>query len=268
MVEHAPHPDILAEPGGLLWRRSWRRRKATEPEAHQELVVLHGLQGHATYMIDGVVHELRQGTILWALAGQRHFLLSDSVNFDMWVALVSDRILAEDSDLPPIRMLPMAEALAPRQVPQTISDTLDMMASAQTSCTSPLTQAAGLRLWLAHAWRHWQLAADDAGKRTHPAVTKAAQMWHDNPARSLTDISREAGLSASRLGRLFKSQIGQDVVAYRTEQKLRIFELIRATNPRLSLLSAALESGFGSYAQFYRAWRHRYGTSPAFRDVD
>ena len=104
MVETAPHPEVIPAPGGLMWRRSWRRRHATEPEAHQELVVLTGITGSAAYLVDGIVHDIRPGTVVWALAGQQHFLLSESPDFDMWVALVSSRILTRTPDMPPQRL--------------------------------------------------------------------------------------------------------------------------------------------------------------------
>jgi len=245
-----------------MWRRSWRRRRATEPEAHQELVVLNGIKGNASYLIDGIVHQIRRGTILWALAGQQHFLLSESAEFDMWVALVSSRIVARDADMPPQRISDVSEALPPRVLSPEAGDNLHAIAVAQTESASVLTKAAGLRLWLAYAWAHWQLAANDAGRHIHPAVTRAAQIWHQDPEKTLKDVAKDAGLSAGRLGRLFKEQIGKDVVTYRTDQKIRQFEIIRSRTPRLSLTTAALDAGFGSYTQFYRAWWARYGTHP------
>lgn len=262
MVETAPHPEVIPAPGGLMWRRAWRRRHATEPEAHQELVVLAGIQGSASYLIDGVVHEIRRGTVLWALAGQQHFLLSESAEFDMWVALVSSRIITADADMPPHRISDISATPPPRILSPEASDMLHEIAVAQTASTTVVTKAAGLRLWLAHAWAHWQLAANDSGRHIHPAVTKAAHLWHQNPEKSLKDIASEAGLSPGRLGRLFRAQIGKDAVTYRTDQKIRQFEIIKSRHPRLSLTTAALDAGFGSYTQFYRAWRARYGTNP------
>ena len=154
MVETAPHPEVVPAPGGLMWRRAWRRRHATEPEAHQELVVLAGIQGSASYLIDGVVHEIRRGTVLWALAGQQHFLLSESAEFDMWVALVSSRIITADADMPPHRISDISATPPPRILSPAASDMLHEIAVAQAASTTVATKAAGLRLWLAHAWAH------------------------------------------------------------------------------------------------------------------
>ena len=262
MVETAPHPEVVPAPGGLMWRRSWRRRHATAPEAHQELVVLIGITGNASYLIDGVVHEVRRGTLVWALAGQQHFLLSESAEFDMWVVLASRRIVTQDPDMPPQHISDTGAALPPRVLTAEALEALHTIAVAQTDATTIGTKAAGLRLWLAKAWAQWQIAATDAGRHIHPAVSRAAQIWRQYPERNLKAVARDAGLSPGRLGRLFRAQIGKDVVTYRTEQKIRRFEAIKAQHPRLSLTSAALDAGFGSYTQFYRAWRTSYGTHP------
>ena len=89
----------------------------------------------------------------------------------------------------------------------------------------------------AYGWRrapaHSHLTANDAGRHIHPAVTEAAQIWHQiqyqDPERRLKDVAGDAGLSPW-LGRLFKEQIGKDVT-YRTDQKMRLFEIIRSRTP-------------------------------------
>ena len=224
--------------------------------------MLAGITGSAAYLVEGIVHDIRPGTVIWALAGQQHFLLSESPDFDMWVALVSSRILTREHDMPPQRLSDVGAPPPPRVLPPEACDMLHAIAVAQTASTTAQTKAAGLRLWLAQAWAHWHLAANDAGRHIHPAVTRAAQIWYQDPERRLKDVAREAGLSPGRLSRLFKEQIGKDVVTYRTDQKMRLFEIIRSRAPRLSLTAAALDAGFGSYTQFYRAWLARFGTHP------
>jgi quercetin dioxygenase-like cupin family protein len=113
MVEYAPHPLVLPAPHGLMWRRSLRRHRPTGAEAHQELVVLLGLEGSAQYLVDGLVYALRRGSLLWAMAGQQHVLLSETAGFDMRVVLVADAALPEHrSGLPPLR----GPDLPPRQL--------------------------------------------------------------------------------------------------------------------------------------------------------
>ncbi|MBA3709824.1 MAG: helix-turn-helix domain-containing protein, partial [Planctomycetes bacterium] len=70
------------------------------------------------------------------------------------------------------------------------------------------------------------------------------------------------GLSASRLSRLFKQQIGLALVDYRN--RLRIERFLAAPRmPEASLLDAALAAGFGSYPQFHRVFKRMMGCAPA-----
>ena len=267
MVANTPHPDVIAPPHGLCWKRSDRRRTAVQPLAHQELVVLLGLSGRAEYLIDGEVVELRAGTLLWALAGQMHMLLSDAPEFDMWVVLISGDILTPElraaGDMPPLSLREAGGPVRARAISRAGAEELDAISTAQRGMQSPEARAVGLRWWLARAWFHWRAAPEGQGRAVHPAVDRAARMWREDPARSLRDVAGEAGLSAGRLGRLFRQEIGKSVVAYRTDQKLARVEAICREVPRATLMTAALDAGFGSYAQFFRAYRDRFGVAPS-----
>ncbi len=229
--------------------------------------MLLGLSGRAEYLIDGEVVELRAGTLLWALAGQMHMLLSETSDFDMWVLLISDAVLTPElraaADLPPLSVSETDGPVRARAIGREGAEELDAIATAQRAMLSPEAQAVGLRWWLARAWCHWRAAPEGRGRAVHPAVDRAARMWREDPARSLKDVAGEAGLSPGRLGRLFREEIGKSVVAYRTEQKLARVEAICREAPRTTLLTAALDGGFGSYAQFFRAYRDRFGTIPS-----
>lgn len=95
-----------------MWRRSLRRHRPTGAEAHREPVVLLGLEGSAQYLVDGQVYALRRGSVLWAMAGQQHVLLSETAGYEMRVVLVADAALPEHcSGLPPFaRPRPAAPA--------------------------------------------------------------------------------------------------------------------------------------------------------------
>ncbi len=259
MVEDAPHPLVLPPPHGLMWRRSERRYRPTGAEAHQELVVLLGLDGAAQYLVDGEVFDLRAGSLLWAQAGQRHVLLSETAGFDMRVVLVADRALPPLRDgLPPLR----GPGLRPRVIPSGEMAALEAIAAAQTGAQGVAARHAGLLWWLARAWMAWQAAMDGAGRAVHPAVDRAARLWRDDPTRSVADVAREVGLSPGRLGRRFHADLGQRVAEYRTDQKLALAAALRAEAPRQTWTVIALDAGFGSYSQFYRAWVARHGTAP------
>ena len=98
----------------------------------------------------------------------------------------------------------------------------------------------------------------------HPAVFKAAILLkEDTDGEDLPTICRKAGLSASQLSRLFHQQIGQTLTHYRNQQRLeRFLELIGVGQHR-NMMEAALESGFGSYAQFHRLFKESFKCSPS-----
>lgn len=267
MVKKSPHPLVEPAPGGVCWRRSGRRRYERVPEAHAELVVLHGLNGRARYLIDGRVFELRAGSVLWAFAGQAHVLLSEDPDFDMWVFLISERILAQGSppgsDLPPLRIAEVTGDIAPRVIDRDATEELHGVAAAIEAHEDPEARAVGLRWWLIRVWHHWHAAPDGASTAIHPSVARAARMIRSDPTQTVAEVAAAAGLSAGRLARLFKAQTGQGIVAYRTEQKLRRVEAEMRARSDTNLLAAAFNAGFGSYSQFYRAFEAHHGCAPS-----
>ncbi len=262
MVEQAPHPLVSDEPGGLCWKRSDRRRPGRGPEAHQELVVLLGLSGRARYLMDGAVHELRRGSLLWAFSGQAHVLLSDTPDFDMWVFLISERVLppGESASLPPVRW-PSTGGVLPRRLDEVATAALADIAEAVRAETCPIARRTGLRWWLLRAWALWQAAAEAPVRSVHPAVERAARLLRAHPERAVSEIAREAGLSQTRLARVFREETGMRLTEYRTDQKLEVVDSLMRTRGA-SLTTAALDAGFGSYSQFYRAFQARRGQAP------
>ena len=71
-----------------------------------------------------------------------------------------------------------------------------------------------------------------------------------------------AGLSGPRLSRLFKEQTGFALAEFRNRSRVQRFLEIYGTGQRHTMLSAALDAGFGSYAQFHRVFRRIAGESP------
>ena len=262
MVESNPHPLVESEPGGLCWKRSDHRRPGRGPEAHQELVVLLGIGGLAKYLIDGQVYDIKRGTMVWTLSGQAHVLLSETPHFDMWVYLISDRVMPEagQGSFPPLKR-PKDSDFPPRRLSEVETLELDAIAQATKAELDPVACRTGLRWWLLRGWAHWKAARDNEGRHVHRAVDRAAQILRENPNLPLVELSQRVGLSPGRLGRLFRAQIGAGLVAYRSDQKLeRADTLLR--NQHITLTTAALDAGFGSYSQFFRAFCDRRGMSP------
>jgi AraC-like DNA-binding protein len=79
-------------------------------------------------------------------------------------------------------------------------------------------------------------------------------------------LASDLGVSPGHLARSFKREMGVSLVDYRNRLRLdRFFEAIQRRGGNGNLLDAALEAGFGSYAQFHRVYRKFLGATP--RDV-
>jgi AraC-like DNA-binding protein len=93
----------------------------------------------------------------------------------------------------------------------------------------------------------------------HPLVRRVTELLAENPCWSFQEVARQLHMSPGHLTRSFKRHAGSSIVEYRNELRLARF-LSQAT--RQGLLEAALGAGFGSYAQFHRVFRARFGKSP------
>lgn len=95
----------------------------------------------------------------------------------------------------------------------------------------------------------------------HPMLRKAVHRLTLDPSSSGQRLSKELGISLSRLARLFKTEMGVSLVDYRNQ--LRMERLLHNVGQQPgSLLQAALDAGFGSYAQFHRVFRAMRGECP------
>ena len=249
------HPLVRDPPHAALWRRSERRAQAFRPSVHAELVVLLGVRGTATYFVDGRILPLVPGSLLFAWAGTAHFLVGDSDTFDMWVALVSGRF----ADVVP--GLTISGDGAPAEARQIGAAVRELDALASDARVAGPAMATGLAWWLFRALGHWSAARAGTARMLHPAVDRAARFLREDPDIEIPELARRAGLSPGRLGVLFRKQMGQGIVAFRSTERLeRAGNAIRGEGQDLT--TAALDAGFGSYSQFYRACLAAYGAGP------
>jgi AraC-like DNA-binding protein len=92
-------------------------------------------------------------------------------------------------------------------------------------------------------------------------VMKAVQLLAEEPSLSSEELGAKLQLSASRVARVFKAEMGISLVDYRNRLRLERFNAL-LSEPGSNLLEAALQAGFGSYAQFHRVFMASRGTTP------
>lgn len=95
----------------------------------------------------------------------------------------------------------------------------------------------------------------------HPVVRHVTSLLMEDPRLTCKAIAKKLNLSHSSLARVFKRETKSSIVDYRNDLRLNAV-LDRLDAEASNLLEAALEAGFGSYAQFARVFRARLGQSP------
>jgi AraC-like DNA-binding protein len=95
----------------------------------------------------------------------------------------------------------------------------------------------------------------------HPLVRGVTELLARDPALSCDALAEHFNISTARLTRTFKRETSTSIVDHRNELRLARF-LGRVDTRAGNLLEAALGAGFGSYAQFHRVFRARFGQTP------
>ena len=236
---------------------------------HAELEVNLVVRGAASYLLAERRYELTSGTLTWLFPGQDHVLVDESADHELWWAVFRPALVARTATTPETRPLLQDDPVGRfsrrldsgrvRRLSALFGDLRD------SETRDEALVNAGLAYLLLFAWRAF-LDSDDVveGVDVHPAVqTVASQLRADPRAGDLPGLARSAGLSPSHLSRLFKAQTGVSISRYRNQQRLHLFLRLYGDGRRTTALAAALQAGFGSYAQFYRVFRRETGRSPS-----
>ncbi len=256
---------LPAKLDGLVWRygnaASSNRR---HNHAELELNVVSG--GIGTYLLGNRRYRIRRGDLLWLLPGQEHVLIEQSADFNMWIAVFRRNAVKHTAtDTSSLALLQKAwEREACRRLRHDDLRRLeDLFAELVDGDAPPDLLNAGLGYALLQAWRSFDRAAGIPMRDVHPAVERAARIIRNEAeALPLDELAHRAGLSSSRLSRLFKEQTGFALTDFRNRNRMERFLEIYGSGQRQTMLSAALDAGFGSYAQFHRIFRRMNGQSP------
>jgi AraC-like DNA-binding protein len=142
----------------------------------------------------------------------------------------------------------------------------ELFGELSTAATHTARLNAGLGYSLLEAWNCFERAVEVPAREMHPGVERAAWLIRSEAAEeSFQDLAKRVGLSSARLSRLFKLQMGIGMVEFRNRQRLERFFDTYGRDKEKTLLAAALDSGFGSYAQFHRVFRRVMGHPPRER---
>lgn len=239
---------------------------------HDELELNLVLWGRAQYEIEGSTIELGPDSLLLVAPGQEHTLLGVSADLAMWVASFRTDAVHDAAQLSGVRFASHS-GWCVRQLPSPRVLELSSLHAQLARCDDARQVRARSRQLLARALRAWQeqpsgetRSSDElrSGRPLHGAVARARTMLREQEAApSLSVLSRRCGLDASRLSRLFKQQMGLSIVQFRNHFRVQQFIVHFGCGEGATMLDAALASGFGSYAQFHRAFHGVTGYAPS-----
>jgi AraC-like DNA-binding protein len=240
------------------------------PRAHRhaELELDLVVRGSATYLLGERRYELTPGTLTWLFPGQDHVLVDESRDHELWWAVFSPALVARTAATPTLRQPDPAGDFS-RRLPARRAGRLDglLREIRDADGVDDALLNAGLAYLLVVAWRAFVDSEERvAGADVHPAVeTVARRLQLDPEAGNLDALAAAAGLSAAHLSRLFKAQTGVSITRFRNQRRLERFRTLYGDGRHTTTLAAALQAGFGSYAQFFRVFRAETGGNPTGR---
>jgi AraC-like DNA-binding protein len=221
--------------------------------SHEELELNLVTRGEGVYLIEGSRVRITKHTLLTLHPEKEHLLIDTSSDFHMWILVMRCPLLRVGELLPESACVVLdsrsARLLAELCV-ELESGPLELLNSGLTFCVQLGKKLAA------------EAKPSQIGARVHPAVQAAARRLRQDPELALGELAKSVQLSEGRLGRLFKTQMGVALSRYRNRIRLESARQ-RLGEPQANVLQIALESGFGSYAQFYRVFREETGLSPA-----
>ena len=255
---------------GMAWRYA-DPAGANRRHRHAELELNLVTRGSGTYLLGNRHYQIRRGDLLWLFPAQEHVLIEQTPDFEMWIIVFRRRLIKRSAIDPaslPLQQRSFAGDTCRRLRQSDIARFEELFAQLADNTNEPGLLNAGLAYSLLHAWKCFDGAGQVPVRNVHPAVERTARLLlGDDDSYSLPQLARRAGLSSSRLSRLFKQQTGLSIVEFRNRQRIQRFldsyETERNSGRQTTLLDAALDAGFGSYPQFHRVFRQVAGCSPA-----
>jgi AraC-like DNA-binding protein len=243
------------------------RFRRDERHFHDELELHFVERGLCSFVLRDRQLDVPAGALLWIPPGRDHLLLETSPDLRRWLLLVRRRVLP--------RVLPKS-ACARLMGPQRAEamGVLAPRAAAMLKRTySELRPQIRGELPLANAAIAYALARSHSlyeGVQTspatsafHPAVSRAVRALREaGPPASLRELARRCQVSEAHLSKLFSEQLGISITDFRNRIRLERFLQLYGDGTRHTLMAAALDAGFGSYAQFHRVFRRAMGYSP------
>jgi AraC-like DNA-binding protein len=252
---HQPFP-LPTRARGHVWRHRPETRRPRHFHAEPELNLV--TAGTARFGMGDLAIDVRAGELLWWPPGQDHVLLDASADFDLFVVGVtpelSDRVLGVDGAA--------AHAGATRvRLPPDVLASVQSLCAAASHRLDPVAQdASAIERQVGDLWRAAHRARRVPCNR-HVLTRRALGHLLERPDATRADIAQAIQADPTEVSRHFHRDMGLTLAGYRT--RLRLLRFVQAVDGGApGLMAAALEAGFGSYAQCHRAFQQTFGCPP------
>ncbi len=234
--------------------------------SHKTLEVNLVLRGSGQVLLENRRYPLLPGHLIWLWPGQRHVPSDWSSDMRLWIVEWQPACLrrlkqARHGDIPSPAdpALPFCRRLAAPALQR-----LDGLLSATAALSRADAFNRGLDFALFALWDEFLGAEPVADCPVfHPKLEAVIGLLANlNQDLTQAQLARQVKMSPYYLSALFQKQTGLTIPDYRN--RLRLQEFFRGfhAHPEIRLLQHALDSGFGSYAQFYRVFSGALGASP------
>jgi AraC-like DNA-binding protein len=213
------------------------------------------VQGSGSWVLEGNSYEIKPGTLIWLLPGQRHRLVR-SPKLQMWVVnLRPDLIDAE-------WMRELAAEPLKQLAGEELVDLDRLLSQVAQDSDEPSVYNSGIAYLIRRVWRASRDSPPASLRPMHPAVSRALMVLRgDTEGISLTALAKEAGVASHYLSRLLIEHTGRSFVDWRNQ--IRVERFMDAYRSGTSLQDVATLAGFGSYAAFHRVFNEMIGCSPS-----
>lgn len=254
--------DITPGFHGALW---YHERNALTPllasHHHDELEFNLVIKGNGRYLLSDRSYSLSPRSMVWLFPEQEHQLVETSSDFCMWIGVISMRKFKGGPEI--LRATNPPEACAHKLSNSDAADIMQLCSQLAASIhNGPDTFNAGIFFTILQAWHAYSRARVDLATQLHPAVEEALHLLKQDNSTELPVLAEHTGLSSSYLSRLFQQQVGCTVATFRARDRIERFIQHFEPNGSQTMLAAALEAGFGSYAQFHRIFTRIMQQSP------
>lgn len=227
-----------------VWRHhpSFRRPRHFHREPELNLVT----SGHGVLSVGERELPVSAGDLVFLQPGQDHALLQESADFELLVVAISPE-LAERSGIASSRRLG-SHALTAAELTE-LSDALSGLGS--------LTDRVAMETQLTQRF-------DTLCRRfapSHVLCRRSLEELKGDLELSERSLARSLHAGPSSISRQVQHSLGVRLVEYRA--RLRLMEFVTRVDAGRPFTRAALESGFGSYAQCHRVFQRSLGCSPS-----